>query len=175
MYADHKWSESCKKQAVLRDFMTITSQKVQSNSKSATKEAKAEKKQAVLECFLKKLDVHPSWSKQLEDSLQTEEQFLKIEMKCEVQLVLLDIIEKINCIHTRKPCFVSSQCSLHLTWEFRAVIIAFWIHLHLGAKNYKLSALTFDVNDNTLKTWITQKQFLLKWIPIPLCWHLTMF
>ena len=72
-----------------------------------------------------------------------------------------------GCGNIDTPRYIHPRrINVHSTWQYRALVIAFWIHPHFGCRNYELSARIFGVNENTLRTWVTQQQFLNKWLPI---------
>ena len=127
------------------------------------------KKQSVLLDYLFKMKVDDQEVQKLNDRQLSAEHFQDFEIQREVQYVLLrlvDCIYKGSGIIDRPRYIGPRRTNVHSTWEFRALVIAFWIHPYFGCRNYELSGQIFGINENTLRTWVTQRQFLHKWLPI---------
>lgn len=126
-------------------------------------------KQSVLMEYLVKMKVDKEEVQTLIAKHRSNEDFQEFEIQREVQIILLNLV---GCIDKESGNIDTSRyirprsTNVHATWEFRALVIAFWVHPYLGCKNYELSSRIFSVNENTLRTWVTQQQFLHKWLPI---------
>ena len=82
---------------------------------------------------------------------------------------MLSLVQRIQNAGTagfKKPQLIREPVRVHSTWKYRSLVIAFWVHPFLCCRNYELSARIFGVNENTLITWVTQKNYFHKWIPI---------
>ena len=49
------------------------------------------------------------------------------------------------------------------SWKHRALMACHYFHPKLGNKDPTLTALTFDVNPNTLRGWVSKKDMIPKW------------
>ena len=128
-----------------------------------------DKKQSVLTQFLTRMKIDNEVVQNLETRKRSESEYAQLEIFRQVQCVVLRLVEHIHNAGTQgfeKPRLIRAPRLVHSTWQFRSLVIAFWVHPYFGGKNYELSARVFGVNENTLKTWVSQKQFFHKWIPI---------
>jgi len=126
-------------------------------NKEGTMKALKTTKQCVLMEYLFKIKVDNEEVEKINAKQLSNEDFYEFERKHEVQNVLLSLIGRIekSCGNIDMPCYIHLHCiNVHSTWEFRALVIAFWIHPYFGCRNYELSGRIFGINENTLRTWV---------------------
>jgi hypothetical protein len=105
----------------------------------------------------------------LEKRKRSEMEYAELEIFRVVQCVMLSLVQHIQNAGTtgfKKPQLIREPVRVHSTWKYRSLVIAFWVHPFFGCRNYELSARIFGVNENTLITWVTQKNYFHKWILI---------
>ena len=84
----------------------------------------------------------------------SREEFQVFEIRREVQKVLLNLVGRSDkgSGDIDIPRFIEPRCSnAHSTLQYRALVIAFWIHPSFINRNYELLACIFSVNENTLR------------------------
>jgi len=127
---------------------------------SSEKKKLKKKKQLILTSFMSRMVVHNDITTKLKHRQQSEEQYEVLERRRQVQLILIDIVDKIH------RSFAGNEEITRIVKDSRSLVIAFWIHPFLGNRDYLLSSTTFKINKSTLRTWCTQKKYFCKWLPI---------
>ena len=86
-------------------------------------------------------------------------EYKHFEIRREVLFVMHRLIDLVETPESKKTRMIQAPVqNVHASWEFRAMIIAFWIHPWLGGKNFNQAGYVFSVNPHTLRTWVSQKK-----------------
>jgi hypothetical protein len=147
------------------------SQKMMKSDAKSKKEAARKsmecRKQMVMQNYLMSMKPSTKSIEQLNDRKRSIKEFQELEIHCEVQCVLMSMVDHVSksAETTCRSILLWGGRKSHLTWQARALIIAFWVHPFLGDKDYLRTGMLFDVNHNTLRTWIFQAAFLPLWLP----------
>ena len=116
-----------------------TPEKKQTMLPNLSSSEKKKKKQLMLTSFMSRMVVDNENANKLKERQQSEAEYEVLEVRRQVQLILIEIVDKINSSfvgNEEKSKIVTDSCYKHATWEYRALVIAFWIHPFLGNNNY---------------------------------------
>ena len=176
-----------KKRSNVPSVVTGVQRKV-SKTKKETEQQRKQQKQQVLHDWLKGMKANSLSVDRMKEQLQIQEQQ---EVECEkylkdvgvdkglskidmiavfwtMQTLVNEVVKVADAESANKEAFKDVQLAKkgkqsELSWKHRSLIACHYFHPKLGNKDPTVTAMTFDVNPNTLHGWVTKKDLVSKW------------